>query len=83
MPRSLDQIDNYVLHIDEKLPAVQFGLETALRDLYYGGQQRIFDSGFYNQHQTIDINGLVWMGEKDIMLERLELKVLSGYECVN
>ena len=82
MPQSLDKIDDYVLHIDEKLPSVRFGLETALRDLYYGGQQKIFDSGFYNQLQTIDINGLVWMGEKDVMLERLELKVMSGYECV-
>ena len=81
-PNSLDQIANYVNHIDENLPSVRFGLETALRDLFYGGQQKIFDSAFYNQQQTIDINGLVWMGEKDVMLERLELKVMAGYDCV-
>ena len=81
-PSSLEQISNYVNHIDERLPSVRFGLETALRDLFYGGQQKIFDSTFYNQHNTIDINGLVWMGDKDIMLERLELKVMLGFDCV-
>jgi O-succinylbenzoate synthase len=81
-PNSLEQIANYVNHIDEKLPSVRFGLETAMRDLFYGGQQKIFDSAFYNQHNTIDINGLVWMGDKDIMLERLELKVMMGFDCI-
>jgi O-succinylbenzoate synthase len=82
VPQSLAQIENYVSHIDKMLPSVRFGLETALRDLYFGGQQKIFDSAFYNHHQSIDINGLVWMGEKDVMLERLELKVMQGFDCV-
>ena len=81
-PQSPEQIDRYVQHIDEKLPAVRFGLETALRDLYYGGQMKVFDSKFYDDRRSIDINGLVWMGDKDTMLERLELKILSGFECV-
>jgi O-succinylbenzoate synthase len=82
MPDSLEKIAGYVTHIDNSLPSVKFGLETALRDLYYGGKQKIFDSPFYNDNETIDINGLIWMGEKDEMLERLELKVLEGYDCI-
>jgi O-succinylbenzoate synthase len=82
LPKSLEQIGKYVDFISSDLPSVRFGLETALRDLYYGGQQKIFDAAFYNDHQTIDINGLVWMGNKDIMLERLELKVMAGFDCV-
>ena len=81
-PQDLEQIDRYVSYIDEQLPAVRFGLETALRDLYYGGKMKVFDSGFYNDHRSIDINGLVWMGDKETMLEGLELKILSGFECV-
>ena len=81
-PQSLEQIGQYVNHIDENLPAVRFGLETALRDLFYGGKMKIFDSPFFNNHRSIDINGLVWMGDKDTMLDRLELKILSGFECV-
>lgn len=82
LPESLEQINNYVNHIDDSLPAVRFGLEVALRDLFYGGKMKIFDSKFFNKHRSIDINGLVWMGDKDTMLDRLELKILSGFECV-
>jgi o-succinylbenzoate synthase len=82
LPQSLEQIEQYVSHIDENLPSVRFGLETALRDLFYGGKMKIFDSAFYNEHRSIDINGLVWMGDKDTMLDRLELKILSGFECI-
>lgn len=82
MPSSLEQIENYVNMTDERLPSVRFGLETALRDLYFGGKQMIFDTPFFNGDKAIDINGLVWMGEKDVMLEHLELKVMAGYECV-
>ena len=81
-PQSLEQIDRYVSHIDQSLPSVRFGLETALRDLHYGGQMKVFDSKFFNDHRSIDINGLVWMGDNDTMLDRLELKILSGFECV-
>lgn len=82
MPQSVEQLESYVNHIDEALPAVRFGLETALRDLFYGGQMKIFDSPFFNQNRSIDINGLVWMGDKETMLDRLELKILAGFECV-
>jgi len=82
MPDSLEMIAGYLKHIEDDLPAVKFGLEIALLDLFYGGKQKIFNSSFFNENKTIDINGLIWMGEKNLMLERLELKVLSGYECI-
>jgi o-succinylbenzoate synthase len=82
VPDSVTQIDNYVDLIDIRLPAVRFGVETALRDLYYGGRQKIFESNFYNENRPIDINGLVWMGGKDVMLERLELKIMNGFDCI-
>ena len=82
IPRSIEQINKYVSYIDEALPSVRFGLETALRDLYYEGQRQIFDSPFYNQHKTIDINGLIWMADKDVMLESLELKIMAGFDCI-
>jgi o-succinylbenzoate synthase len=82
MPKSLAQIDRYLDLIDASLPAVVFGLEIALLDLYHGGHQKIIDSDFYNLNHAIDINGLVWMGNKDEMLERLEQKVMDGYDCI-
>jgi o-succinylbenzoate synthase len=82
LPNSLAQIDNYVELIDIRLPSVRFGLETALRDLFYGGQQRIFEANFYDSRRPIDINGLVWMGAKEEMLERLELKAMAGFDCI-
>ena len=82
MPKTLKEIADYVGAIDNNLPSVKMGLETALRDLYYGGKQKIFDSGFFNKYEPIEINGLVWMGEKEVMLQRLEQKVVEGYKCM-
>lgn len=82
VPDSIDKVERYLAHIEDTLPAVRFGVEVALRDLFYGGSQKIFDSDFYNNHAAIDINGLVWMGDKELMIQRLELKVLAGYDCV-
>jgi len=81
-PQSLLEISEYVGYLDHSLPAVKFGLETALRDLFFGGKLKIFDSSFFNQNKAIDINGLVWIGSKDEMLNRLQVKIKAGFKCI-
>ncbi len=61
-------------------PSMLFGLETALRNLQRG--DRLFDTPFSRGEVGIPINGLVWMGNHEEMLQRLEEKLAQGFRCV-
>jgi o-succinylbenzoate synthase len=61
--------------------SITFALETALLDLANGGTRTIFKNKFLNQI-PIPINGLIWMGGLDFMLQQVEIKIRDGYRCV-
>ncbi len=61
-------------------PSMLFGLETALLNLQHG--DRLFDTAFSRSEVGIPINGLVWMGNYEEMLQRLEEKLEKGFRCV-
>ena len=61
-------------------PSMLFGLETALQSLQHG--DRLFDTAFSRGEVGIPINGLVWMGSYDEMLQRMEEKLEKGFRCV-
>lgn len=63
-------------------PGVAFGLETALLDLNTGGSKILFPSGFTKGEDGIKINGLVWMGNPESMMEQVEDKIDKGYKCI-
>ncbi|ODS78910.1 MAG: o-succinylbenzoate synthase [Cytophagaceae bacterium SCN 52-12] len=63
-------------------PAVRFGLETALCDFQNGGRRVYFDNDFSKGKQSIDINGLIWMGTPAFMEEQIEAKLASGYKTL-
>ncbi len=62
--------------------SIQFGLEQALRDFAGGGKGIYFPSEFTAGKEQILINGLVWMGKYDEMLERLDRKINEGFKCI-
>ena len=59
--------------------SIVFGIETALNDLQTGGIRQPFPSLFSQGKQAIEINGLVWMGNKTEMLQRIEQKLQDGF----
>ena len=66
-------------------PSMLFGLETALLDVrcqMSEGRNMLFDTAFSRGEVGIPINGLVWMGNYDEMLQRLEQKLEQGFRCV-
>jgi O-succinylbenzoate synthase len=63
-------------------PAIRFAIETALLDWQQGGRKILFDSVFSRGEQPIPINGLIWMGEKESMRERMRQKLTEGYSCL-
>ncbi|MDU1892222.1 MAG: o-succinylbenzoate synthase [Dysgonomonas sp.] len=62
-------------------PSILFGLETALRQLEQGSF-RLWDTPFARGGQGIPINGLIWMGDYDYMLEQIEAKMEQGFRCI-
>jgi O-succinylbenzoate synthase len=62
-------------------PSVLLALETALLDLKNDGKRSIFQNGF-QKGQPIPINGLVWMGGLDFMLQQVSIKLDEGFTCI-
>ena len=63
-------------------PSMRFGLETALLSLLTSHFPLLFDTPFSRGEEGIPINGLVWMGNYDEMLQRMEEKLEKGFRCV-
>jgi O-succinylbenzoate synthase len=77
---SLEEISSYFNGLT--LPAsVLFALETALLDLKNGGARTIFQNDFV-KGKSIPINGLVWMGGLDVMLQQVSIKLYDGFSCI-
>lgn len=62
-------------------PSIVFGLETALLDLANGGKRLIFDNSFV-KGVPIPINGLIWMGDMDFMMNQINKKIAEGFRCI-
>lgn len=62
-------------------PSIVFGMETALLDLQHGGKRVIFPNAFL-EGNPIAINGLVWMGDMDFMMDQINKKVAQGFRCI-
>lgn len=70
------------IHPAEKYPSFRFGLEAAKEDLRLGGKRIWFDGITSHGKISVPINGLIWMGSKDEMYERIREKLKNGYPCL-
>ncbi len=68
--------------IKKPLPALTFAWEMALLDLQNGGRQIYFDSDFTRGTKSIFINGLIWMGSRDSMLQQVGQKLKEDFHCI-
>ena len=63
-------------------PAIRFGLETAMTDLFAEKSRLLFPSEFTSGAKGIPINGLIWMGNVENMHKQVKEKVSVGFDCV-
>lgn len=78
-------INNYEFWLNEGLrtfPSIHFGLEMALLDLKTNATRTLFPSEFTNNQKPININGLIWMGEKQFMFDQIKSKLEEGWNCI-
>nr|WP_321452342.1 o-succinylbenzoate synthase [uncultured Carboxylicivirga sp.] len=64
------------------LPALRFGIESALNNL--GGNSAFLasDTSFTKGDDFIRINGLIWMGDIPNMNKQIEAKLEQGFTCL-
>ncbi len=70
---------------DEELadfPSIRFGYETAIRGIVVESPVLLYPSGFTEGKTGIPINGLIWMGTKEFMLQQVEEKLAEGFTCL-
>ncbi|NQV52721.1 MAG: o-succinylbenzoate synthase [Flavobacteriales bacterium] len=63
-------------------PSIQFGLETLLLDIQAKGSKQLFNNAFSKGSKGMQINGLIWMGERAFMREQIVEKIHQGFACV-
>jgi o-succinylbenzoate synthase len=63
------------------ISSVRFAVETALLDLANSGKRIIFKTKFL-EGNPIPINGLIWMGGLDYMLQQIDIKIKDGFRCI-
>ncbi len=64
------------------VPSVRFAVEQCLRDLEVSGTKQLFPSAFTLGKQGIPINGLVWMGDRDAMHQRIKQQIDQGFTTI-
>ncbi|MDP9954629.1 o-succinylbenzoate synthase [Epilithonimonas hungarica] len=62
-------------------PSIIFGIEQALLNLEHQGDL-YFPSDFTQGKDSIQINGLIWMGDADYMQSQIEEKLNNNFTCI-
>lgn len=65
-----------------EFPSIQFGVEMAFQSLASETPFLLFPSAFTEGEKSIEINGLIWMGEPAFMKQQIEEKLAQGFRCV-
>jgi o-succinylbenzoate synthase len=65
-----------------EFPSIQFGVEMAFQSLISETPFLLFPSAFTEGEKSVEINGLIWMGEAAFMKQQIEEKLAQGFKCV-
>ena len=65
-----------------EFPSIQFGVEMAFLSLASKTPFELFPSAFTQGKESMEINGLVWMGEQAYMKQQIEEKLTQGFRCI-
>lgn len=62
--------------------SIRFGLDTALLAYQNGNPFTPLPSPFTEGRESIIINGLIWMGDAEVMTRRITEKLEKGFSCI-
>lgn len=79
---TLGELESFISGLGSNfISSVLFAFETALLDLVNGGKRIIFETNFLEGNPIL-INGLIWMGGLDHMLQQIDIKIKDGFRCI-
>lgn len=67
---------------DIGMSSIAFGVETALQNLRNAVPGIVYPGKWAGGESSITINGLVWMGSAELMMQRLSRKLDQGFKCI-
>lgn len=79
---NIDRGKEWCLDRLHEYPSILFGLEQAYLSLKAQSTFELFPSEFTAGTDQIDINGLVWMGDKDFMKAQIRDKLNAGFKVI-
>ncbi len=83
LPADAQEIEDLLaVYVPTAYPSLRMGLEMALLDLLHQGKRVYFPKSKLWKGGKIPINGLIWMGDKDLMWKRIEEKIAQGHTCL-
>lgn len=65
-----------------EFPSIQAGVEMAFLSLHASDPFTIFPSTFTRGEKSVEINGLVWMGDEAFMRDQVADKLEQGFNCI-
>jgi len=74
-------LDSLLRQLSE-FPSIQFGLEMAFKSMASEHRFLLYPSKFTSGEDGIEINGLVWMGDKQFMKSQIKQKINEGFRCI-
>lgn len=77
----ITDVNNDLDFIPQMFPSIRFAFETALLDVTTGGKKHLFQNSFL-KGDPIAINGLIWMGDMDFMMNQINEKIAQGFNCI-
>ncbi len=85
LAQTVERINEGDFYTDNTLadwPSINFALETAWKDLRTNGSKIFYPSGFTEGKDSIWINGLIWMADKQDMIHQIRQKLNDGFTCL-
>lgn len=80
--------ENITLGVDKlweelkEFPSIQAGVEMAFISLAAQDSFTLYPSALTRGEASIDINGLVWMGDEAFMKDQIAQKLAQGFDCI-
>lgn len=80
--KNITQDKEELFHHLVEFPSIVFGLEQALLSLQSNDKFTLFPSKFTEGKDTININGLIWMGDEAFMQKQISEKITAGFSTI-
>ena len=75
-------IEEFIQQDYKVFSSIKFAIESAFNDVRLESPFQIYKTGFFEGHQDIPINGLIWMGDYEFMKAQITQKLNDGFDCI-